>query len=263
MKMENEIKAVVEPDNDGSLHAGHRQRMKNSFLRTVPEEPVPHELLEMLLYYSIPRGDVNPLAHRLIERFGSLTGVLEASAEELCSVPGVGENTACLIRLTDAILRASAIEQAEPSKTYETVSKLDAYLRPRFAGLGNERVYLVMLDNGMRMIDCVAVADGVVNNSVVCVRRIAELCLNRHAACAVLAHNHPHGMAIPSSTDIEMTSTVDNALDILGIPLLEHLIITEHACFPILRSRKGMLRSSPITGEIDEAFYETFYRELM
>ena len=85
--------------SDLSVHAGHRQRLRERFLRGGPDDLAAHELLELLLGYAMPRVDVNPLAHRLIERFGSLSGVTEASVEELMSVSGVGEYTACLIRL--------------------------------------------------------------------------------------------------------------------------------------------------------------------
>ena len=238
----------------GDIHGGHRQRLRARFLKGGPDDFAPHELLELVLCYAIPRGDVNPLAHRLIQRFGSLSGVLEASESELRSVDGVGDSTACLLRLLP--------EKNRPAPVFDTVGKLVAYLRPLYVGLTTERVYLILLDNGMRMIDCISLGDGAVNCSAVTVRRIAELCLTNHAACAVLAHNHPKGMAIPSGADLEVTNRVDSALETVGVPLLEHLIITEYSDAAILRGRKGTLRASPITGELDQTFYETFYRDL-
>ena len=246
----------------GYIHSGHRQRLRARFLKGGPDDFAPHELLELVLCYAIPRGDVNPLAHRLIQRFGSLSGVLEASESELRSVDGVGDSAACLLRLLPAVMRAYAVEKNRPAPVFDTVGKLVAYLRPLYVGLTTERVYLILLDNGMRMIDCISLGDGAVNCSAVTVRRIAELCLTNHAACAVLAHNHPKGMAIPSGADLEVTNRVDSALETVGVPLLEHLIITEYSDAAILRGRKGTLRASPITGELDQAFYETFYRDL-
>ena len=173
--------------SDLSVHAGHRQRLRERFLRGGPDDLAAHELLELLLGYAMPRVDVNPLAHRLIERFGSLSGVTEASVEELMSVSGVGEYTACLIRLLPAVVRRCAIDRVESPRVYDTVGKLVEFLRPRFTGLTTERVYLILLDNGMHMIDCRVISEGSVNSSAVTVRRIAELCLYMHAACAVLA----------------------------------------------------------------------------
>ena len=233
-----------------SVHAGHRQRLRE---RGGPDDLAAHELLELLLGYAMPRVDVNPLAHRLIERFGSLSGVTEASVEELMSVSGVGEYTACLIRLLPAVVRRCAIDRAESPRVYDTVGKLVEFLRPRFTGLTTERVYLILLDNGMHMIDCRVISEGSVNSSAVTVRRIAELCLYMHAACAVL------GIAVPSSADLDVTRQIESALELIGVPLLEHLIITEFSEAPILRPRRGMTRLSPTSGKVDAAFYRFFY----
>lgn len=242
-----------------SIHEGHRRRLRERLLEGGVDALAPHELLELLLGYAMPRVDVNPLAHRLIDRFGSLSGVMEASVEELTAEPGVGEYTACLVRLIPIISRMCAIDQAAKSATYDTIGKLVAFLRPRFMNLMSERVYLILLDNGMRMIDCCLLSEGTINSSAVTVRRIAELCLYTHASCAVLAHNHPKGIAIPSAADIEITQQIESALDVLGVPLLEHLIITEHSDAPILRPRRGMSRLSPVTGQVDAGFYRKFY----
>lgn len=245
--------------SDLSVHAGHLQRLRERFLRGGPDDLAAHELLELLLGYAMPRVDVNPLAHRLIERFGSLSGVTEASVEELMSVSGVGEYTACLIRLLPAVVRRCAIDRVESPRVYDTVGKLVEFLRPRFTGLTTERVYLILLDNGMHMIDCRVISEGSVNSSAVTVRRIAELCLYMHAACAVLAHNHPKGIAVPSSADLDVTRQIESALELIGVPLLEHLIITEFSEAPILRPRRGMTRLSPTSGKVDAAFYRFFY----
>ncbi len=242
-----------------SVHAGHRQRLRERLLHGSPDDLAAHELLELLLGYAIPRGDVNPLAHRLIARFGSLSGVMEASAEELMSVSGVGEYAACLVRLLPAVSRRCAIDRAETPCVYDTLGKLTEFLRPRFSGLTTERVYLVLLDNGMHMIDCRVISEGSVNSSAVTVRRIAELCLYMHAACAVLAHNHPKGIAVPSGADLDVTRQIESALEIIGVPLLEHLIITDYSDAPILRPRRGLARLSPVSGKVDAAFYRSFY----
>lgn len=241
-----------------SIHAGHRQRLRERLLTGGMDALAPHEMLELLLSYSMPRVDVNPLAHQLVDRFGSLSGVMEASEAELTAEPGVGERTACLIRLIPTIARRCAIDQAQKSTTYDTVGKLVDYLRPFFSGLTTEVVYLVLLDNGMHMIDCCCIAEGSVNSSAVTIRRIAELALYDHAACVVLAHNHPKGVAVPSSTDIDVTRQIESALGVLGIPLLEHLVITEHSHAQILRHHRSTAWISPVTGQRDAGFYESF-----
>ena len=141
------------------------------------------------------------------------------------------------------------------------MAKLGEYLHALYTGITFERVYLLLFDNSMRLIDCCHLDDGAVNCSKVTVRKVAELCLRKHAACAVLAHNHPMGLAIPSGSDLEVTRTVDQALEIIGVPLLEHVVVTENSYAPILRHNKGVLRASPVTGEVDREFYRRFYGE--
>ena len=111
------------------------------------------------------------------------------------------------------------------------------------------------------MIDCVNLGDGAVNCSSITVRCIAEKALLNHAAAVVLAHNHPKGMAIPSGSDLEVTQTVESALETVGVPLLEHMIVTENSYATIMRQRRGLLRSSPVTGMVDQEFYRKFYGE--
>lgn len=242
-----------------SIHAGHRKRMRERFLRGSMDDLAPHELLELILGYAAPRIDVNPLAHRLINRFGSLSGVMEASPEELMAEEGMGECATCLLRLFPAVTRRCAMDQTEKITVFDTVDKLVTFLRPRFTGVTVEQVYLILLDNGMHMIGSHVVAAGSVNCSAVTVRHIAELCLFSHASAAVLAHNHPKGMAVPSGADIEVTQQIESALSLLGVPLLEHLVITEFSFAPILRPKRGMRRISPVTGRVDAGFYRNFY----
>ena len=130
-----------------------------------------------------------------------------------------------------------------------------------YTGITFERVYLLLLNNSMGLIDCVPLADGSINSADVNVRRIAELALFKHASGVVLAHNHPRGLAIPSGNDDQITPDVESALETLGVPLLEHIIVTENRYAPIVKQHRGFLRSSPVTGEIDKEFYQRFYGE--
>jgi DNA repair protein RadC len=111
------------------------------------------------------------------------------------------------------------------------------------------------------MIDCIHLGDGAVNCSAITIRCIAEHALRKHAASAVLAHNHPKGLTIPSGADYTVTQTVESALETIGVPLLEHIIVTENSYAPIMRQHKGLLRSSPVDGKIDKEFYQRFYGE--
>ena len=245
-----------------SIHAGHRERLRKRYEQSGLDNFADHEVLELLLTYAIPRVDVNKQAHLLIERFGSVAGALDALPEELGEVDGIGPGAAGFLTMLPAVFRRYALNKSEPGQPMDTIAKIGDYLHAIFTGITFERVYLLLFDNSMRLIDCCHLDDGTVNCSKVTVRKVAELCLLKHAACAVLAHNHPMGLAIPSGADIEVTQSVDNALETIGVPLLEHIVVTENSYAPIMRHNKGLLRTSPVTGMVDKGFYERFYNEM-
>ena len=244
-----------------SIHAGHRDRLRERFIRSGMDDFADHEVLELLLTYAIPRADVNEPAHRLIERFGSVAGALDASYEELCEVEGIGPSAARFLTMLPSSFRRYATNKCDPGEPLDTLAKIGEFLHAKYTGITFERVYLLLFDNGMRLIDCCLLGDGAVNCAQVNVRKVAELCLHKNASCAVLAHNHPRGLAIPSGEDIDVTYSVENAMETIGILFLEHVVVTENSYAPILRQRKSMLRASPVTGMIDREFYQQFYGE--
>ena len=242
-------------------HKGHRNRVRERYLRSGLDDYADHEILELLLTYAIPRVDVNPMAHALIDRFGSLSGVMDASMEELTSVDGIGQNAAMLIRMLPEIYRRYEMDKLEPRETYDTLAQIGDYLRALYVGATVEKAYVLLFDNSRHLIACHEIAEGTVNSVSINVPKIARLCFRANAASVVLAHNHPRGLAIPSGDDIDMTHAVDSALHTLGIQLLEHVIVTEHTFAPTMRRIKGVLRAAPGTDRIDEDFYLRFYGE--
>lgn len=205
-----------------------------------------HQLLEALLFYSIPRRDTNEIAHRLIERFGSLEAVFSASADELMLVDGVGPNTADLIRLISGIRRSIARSGESPRKVYDSITKISAYLANLYVGSTHEQVYLMMFDNAMRLIDCAYICDGSVNAAAMVPRVMVERALFRHASAVVVAHNHPHGLAVPSGDDIETTEMLRAAFELVGIQMLEHIIIAGRSYATIMRQRNmATVKSDP------------------
>lgn len=256
----SEIKKELS-NNQKSIHAGHRERLRERYARSGMDDFADHEVLELMLTYAIPRVDVNQQAHRLVERFGSVAGALDALPEELCEVDGIGPGAAQFLTMLPCLFRRYALNKCEPGEPMDSAGKIGEYLQAKYTGITFERVYLLLFDNSMRLIDCCHLDDGAVNCSKITVRKVAELCLIKHAACAVLAHNHPMGIAIPSAADIEVTQTVENALESIGVQLLEHIIVTENNQAPIMRHHKGLLRASPMTGIVDKSFFEKFYGE--
>ncbi len=209
---------------DTDIHKGHRQRVKERFLREGLGSFHLHNILELILFYSVPRVDVNVLAHRIETRFGSLRNVFDASFEDLIAVEGVSENTATLLKLIPALCEQYLTER-QNGTVFETIEQVADYFIAKFIGTSVETVYMMMLDNSKRMIDCRKVFDGSVNSSGVDVRKLAEIAITEHASSIVLAHNHPRGRAIPSSADVQTTAAIESACRVLNISFWEHIIV--------------------------------------
>lgn len=210
-----------------SIHDGHRQRLKERFRAEGLDHFKEHQVLELLLFYCIPRQDTNPIAHALLERFGSLSQVLEAPAEELEKVPGIGSNAATFLALTTAVGRYYLVNRSMQTVILSTIEQCGQYLVPFFYGRRNETVYLLCLDAKCKVLCCKEVGEGSVNSAGVPIRKIVETALGANATTVVLAHNHPSGLAIPSGDDISTTRRVAAALDVVEIGLADHIIVAD------------------------------------
>ena len=242
------------------MHEQHRDRVRERYLTDGFDSFATHEILESLLFFSIPRGDTNELAHRLLERFGSIRNIAEATVDELMTVDGIGEKTAFLLKLIPEAARRYAAEMMVEIPSYRTLSSVSEYLCRKFIGCGTECVYMMMLNNKLNLIDCCKVSEGSVNNSSVPIRTISERALFRKASIVVLAHNHPNGLAIPSDSDLEVTSRISHALDLIGVTLLEHLVVADDRVWPIVQGTAGNARHLPdeILHSLPD-FLSTFY----
>ena len=185
------------------------------------------QVLELLLGFAIARKDVNPLAHALLDRFGSLSGVLDAPAGELMKVPGIGENTAVMLSVMPQLMRRYTIGKNKTGTILNTTTKAGSYLLPFFFGAKDEQVYLLCLDAKCKVLDCRKLFTGSVNTVGVSVRRIVEEALRRNATSVILAHNHTSGIALPSREDEETTNMVQAALEAVGIRLADHMVMVE------------------------------------
>lgn len=218
------------------MHENHRERMKQRFLTDGIDHFDAHNVLELLLFYSIPQRDTNEIAHALMERFGSLAAVFDAPFDELVSVPGIKEHSATLIKLIPALSRRYAVEKNRTSDALSSIDKIGRYLVDRYVGINIETVFLLLLDNKFGLIECVKVHEGSVNSSAITLRRLVETALFKHASMAVLAHNHPGGVALPSSDDLFTTREVKRAFDLMEIKLLAHIIVAGDSYLDILKN---------------------------
>ncbi len=210
-----------------NVHAGHRKRMIGRFLTDGLDGFAEHNILELLLFFALPLKDTNPLAHQLMERFGSLSGVLDASYEELCRVPGVGHNTATLLKLMPPLFRRYQMSRTATDTCLDTIEKAGNYLMPRFLGQKNEIVYLLCLDAKCKILCCRALFEGTVNVAQINTRRVVETALNFNASSVILAHNHLSGIALPSPEDEETTLILYEALSAVGVRLVDHIIVAD------------------------------------
>lgn len=215
------------PDKPKHRHTGHRERMKAEFLVRGLEGWPDHRVLELLLFYTIPQGDVNDLAHELVERFGSLAGVLDASVEELKKVKGVGDHTAVFLRMLPAVLGRYQGARTRLSAIINSPEEAYAWLEPYFFGARNEMVYVLCLDGKRQVLGVRKVAEGSIELAEVNTRRIAEEAIGLRAAQIYVAHNHVSNLAIPSQADWLTTDTLRGALRPIGIELIDHLVFVD------------------------------------
>ena len=223
---------------DKAAHKGHRRRVKERFLNGGLDGFSEHEVLEFLLFYSIPRMNVNEIAHRLVERFGSLRGVLEASYEELLTVDGVGENSATLIRLSAELSRRYLLSDTKVQKRFETLDRIGEYALKLYAGENVEKVYVLLFNGKMEMIKCVDLGEGTVNSAKVTPRKILEQAILNRATGIVITHNHPTGLPVPSGSDIEFNSQLEYLCSQMEVTLLEHIIVADGKYTPIMHRPK-------------------------
>jgi DNA repair protein RadC len=208
-----------------SEHEGHRLRLKKRFIEHGLDDFDDHHALELALYYAIPRQDTKHIAHRLINHFGSLYDVFEASIEELSAIEGMGENSAALLKLMPAMGRKCQISKSRNNCVLNSTKAAGDYLLPYFMFQGYELVYVVCLDVKNRVLGCREIARGSPNMAEISMRKIVELALSKKASGIIIAHNHTSGIAIPSIEDEDTTNKIASALAGIGVKLLDHIIV--------------------------------------
>ena len=219
-----------------SIHNGHRERLRKRFLEEGLDHFTEIQVLELALFYTIPRKDTNPIAHALLDHFGGLAQVLEAPAEELRKIPGVGENTAVFLRLITELGRFYMVSRTSQVKVLTTLEQCAGYMLPYFYGRRMETVYLLCLDAKCKVLCCKEVAEGSVNSAGISVRKVVETALGSNATSVVLAHNHPSGVALPSGEDIQTTRKIAAALAAVEVQLVDHIVVADEDYVSMVQS---------------------------
>lgn len=209
------------------IHDGHREKMRTRYLTGGLEAFADHEVLELLLYYAIPRRDVNPIAHALMERYGSLSAVLAAPVEDLEHVEGIGERAAILLNLVPQICKKAKLADASQETVLSTTERAGDFLLERFAGEQHEVIYQLCLDRKGKLLTCKRIGEGSVASADLDIRKIVENAILCQASAVVLSHNHPSGVALPSQEDYAATDKVQAALATIGVELVDHIIVAD------------------------------------
>ena len=210
-----------------SIHDGHRQRLRERYLREGLDNFEQHQVLELLLFYCVPRRNTNDIAHALLDRFGSVAQVLGAPRSELMKVSGMGEGAATFLSLVNDLNRYCQVHCGGRPTILNTVNACGRYLIPLFQNLRNETVLMVCLDAKCKVLCCEEVGEGSVNYAAVPVRRVVEVALGVNATSVVLAHNHPSGIAVPSDEDVCTTRRIAMALNAMDIHLVDHIVVAD------------------------------------
>lgn len=208
------------------FQSGHRQRLKERFLKTDGQNWEDYELLELLLTYAIPRIDVKPLAKTLLATFGSLGNVQSASVDDLKKVKGIKENTAILLKASFQIQKSILKKEMFTREHLGNWESIENYCYALLGRETKEYVYVILLDSGCRVIDTVQVQKGTVDQASVYIREIVELLIKNNAVSFILVHNHPSGDTRPSSADIKLTHNLQDTTHKLNIAMQDHFIVS-------------------------------------
>lgn len=208
-------------------HSGHRQRMRERFLKQGLDGFAPHEVLELILFYAIPQKNVNPLAHKLLERFSSLHGVLDASVEELMGTEGVGEYAATLMSLFSRVAKRLEQSRAGERVVLRNRQMAEEYCIRLLSGLKQECFYAVCMNGQMQILGDALIARGSLSEVPAYPRLVADAVLRHNAHSVVLCHNHPGGSVIPSHGDMETTRCLGALLSGIEVVLADHIIVAD------------------------------------
>jgi DNA repair protein RadC len=229
-----------------NLHEGHRERLKQEFLQKGMEHLPDHEKLELLLYFSIKRGDTNETGHELMNRFGSLSGVFNAPYELLKQTKGIGESSAQLIKLVSSLVRAYMDDYSSQHNTIKTTAEAKEYMRYKFLCESVECVMMACIGGNGKVVFCDVISEGSPETVQIRPSDFIRKALLAQAARVVIAHNHPNGICNPSGKDVFTTKILADELSRVEIELMDHIIVAPDGCCSM--QEIGMMKNNPAIG---------------
>lgn len=209
-----------------NIHAGHRKRMLESYAISGADPFHEHEILEMLLFYCIPRRDTNDIAHELLKEFKSLADVVTADREQLMLVDHIGEASATYLNLIGEAFKFCQRSKRSDTVTLETYQERCEYFLHQLQYESAKEIFMVAcLDDGMHLQKCSRLKNGSCDRVDFDPRILAQHVLSSSCSNVIIAHNHPVGDAMPSLDDILSTKNIKDTMQLLGVDLIDHIVV--------------------------------------
>ncbi len=229
VSIESENCISVKKPTGKQMHANHRRRMREKVEKYGFEALSDHEKLELLLFYAIPRANTNEQGHRLLEKFGSFSAVLDAPVDEIIAVDGVGERSASFLKIIPQICNYYINDKCIKFNTFETIDDIGRYMKNKFIGIEVEKVYMMCFDSRNKCIyeswvDSLGTSTSVELNS----QFIVKAAIKCSATSVAIGHNHPRGVSVPSSADLDATYGLTDTLRTIKVRLIEHFVFDEN-----------------------------------
>lgn len=212
---------------------GHRKRLRKKFTENGLESFLPHEILELLLTYCIPRKDTKSIAWALLKKFGSISDVLDAQEEDLLNVKGLGPSSIVLLKLTRKIMRTYYLEQIKERREISNPESLVKFCKASLHGEQDEAFEVIYLTVRNTVIAVERLCQGTLDKALISPRKILEKAFQHNASGLIFIHNHPSGEPTPSSDDMHLTDAISQLSTPLGISVLDHIIVGRGKFFSI------------------------------
>lgn len=214
-------------EKNQNLHDGHRQRVKERFLKHGVESFTEVQVLETLLFYAIPKKDTNDTAHLLLNTFGSLKKVFEADYDKLVKVKGIGDNAASLIKFFQMASRRylELVYTEKEEKVYNTPDSLMDYCMRLFLGEKRELIYVIGLDADLVIVERELINDGCPDSVYIPYRKITDFIYRTNISRIVLTHNHPNGTCLASKDDVNATKDIVELMEQFEVDVVDHIIV--------------------------------------
>lgn len=206
---------------------GHRDRLRQRFQKSRGRDLSDYEVLELFLFYIIPRRDTKPVAKALLEKFKTFENMAFAETKRLCEVPGIGPSAALALHVYGEMIIRQAKQKIEKAPLLDSWERVVEYCRLKDGFQTSENVHILFLNNKNQLISDEIVAEGTVDQTSFYIRNIIKRALELQACSLLLVHNHPSGDVTPSQADIEETRKLNQAVQLMGLTLHDHLIVSK------------------------------------